>query len=215
MKRKLLYLLIPLIPILIGIFFAVYYSIPRLEFEYNSLYEGYFVSYAYGDLEEYTIPKEYKGAKVKGFSIRAFFSHKALKRIIIEDELSIEYVGRLAFSECDNLNEISIKYAKEIGKNAFAFDVSLKKIELSAPLIGGAAFYGCEALESVTLEPGIISLGSYSFSGCKTLKTLTIPDTIIDIYTGCFNSSGLEEFFVPSHIKNNAYIQSLDYVKYY
>ena len=35
MKRKLLFLLLPLIPIVIGIIFAIYYSIPRLEYIYN------------------------------------------------------------------------------------------------------------------------------------------------------------------------------------
>ena len=35
MKRKLLFLLLPLIPIVLGIIFAIYYSIPRLEYIYN------------------------------------------------------------------------------------------------------------------------------------------------------------------------------------
>ena len=215
MKRKLLYLLIPLIPILIGIFFAIYYSIPRLEFEYNSLYDGYFVSYAYGDLKEYTIPSEYKGVKVKGFGTRSFFRHKSLERIIMEDESAIEYIGRLSFSECDNLKEISIKYAKEIEKNAFAFDISLTEIEISAPLIGGGAFYGCEGLTKVTMNSGVASLGSYTFASCKSLKSLTLPDTILDVYIGCFSHSGLEELNVPSYLNKNKYIQSLEYVNYY
>ena len=49
MKRKLLFLLLPLIPIVLGIIFAIYYSIPRLEYIYNEEYNGYLVSYAYGD----------------------------------------------------------------------------------------------------------------------------------------------------------------------
>ena len=75
MKRKLLYLLLPLIPIAIGIIFACYYSIPRLEYTYSNEYGGYMVSRAFGDSKEYYIPKEYNGSKVVGVSTRAFFRH--------------------------------------------------------------------------------------------------------------------------------------------
>ena len=215
MKRKLLFLLLPLIPIVLGIIFAIYYSIPRLEYIYNEKYNGYLVSYAYGDNKEYEIPSSYKGMNVVGISTRAFYRHHNLERITFEKEENILFIGKLSFSECENLKEISIRYANVIEKNAFAFDSSLERIELKAKNIGGSAFFECSSLSEVTLNMGVESIGSYAFSKCESLKELQIPKSVYDIYIHAFNHSGLEVLNVPLSLSDNAYLKSLDYVKYY
>lgn len=215
MKRKLLFLLLPLIPIVIGIIFAIYYSIPRLEYIYSEEYNGYLVSYAYGDNKEYEIPSSYKGMNVVGISTRAFYRHHSLERITFEKEENILFIGKLSFSECESLKEISIRYANVIEKNAFAFDSSLERIELKAKNIGGSAFFECSSLSEVTLNMGVESIGSYAFSRCTSLKELNLPASVYNVFDGAFNHSGLEVLNVPLSLRDNAYLKSLDYVKYY
>ena len=215
MKRKLLYLLLPLIPIAIGIIFACYYSIPRLEYTYSSEYGGYMVSRAFGDSKEYYIPKEYNGSKVVGVSTRAFFRHKSLERIVFEAEENIDIIGRLSFSECPCLKDISISYASTIEKNAFSYCKSLDKIDLRAKYIGGSAFFGCESLNSLTLNLGVESIGSYAFSKCNSLEELYLPKSIKHVYIDAFSYSGLKQLYAPIHIMDNEYLNTLDYVTYY
>ena len=42
------------------------------------------------------------------------------------------------------------------------------------------SFSGCDSLESVVLNDGLLEIGSYSFQYCSNLKTLTIPESVID-----------------------------------
>ena len=215
MKIKLLFIILPLIPIVIGIIFAIYFSVPRLKYTYIVEEDGYLVSYAYGDSKEYYIPETYNGKNVYGFSTRAFFRHKNLERIVIEKEENITFVGRLSFSECYNLKEISIRYAEVIEKNAFAYCLALEEIEVSSENIGGSAFFGCEALKKVTLNYGVTSLGSYTFGGCKSLNELVLPKSVAQVHINCFSYSGLKDLAVPSSLYDNSYIASLEYVRYY
>ena len=62
---------------------------------------------------------------------------------------------------------------------------------------------------------GVESIGSYAFGGCTSLKELQIPKSVYNIYDYAFNRSGLEVLNVPLSLSSNAYLKSLDYVKYY
>lgn len=215
MKRKTMFILFPTLFILIGLFFAIFFNIPRMTYTYSDQYDGYLVYKVYGNSEEYIVPKTYRGKNIVGVSTRAFYKHSKLKRVIFKEEENIEYIGRLAFSECKNLEEVNISYAREISKNAFSYDVSLKAITLSAEYIGGSAFYKCSALEDVTLNHGVLSIGSYAFSQCKSLECLYLPNTIENVYEHCFNYSGLKELYAPEYLKEDSYLKTLDYVIYY
>lgn len=47
--------------------------------------------------------------------------------------------------------------------------------------IGAVAFYGCDALTSITVEEGITSIGYAAFSGCSSLTAVTLPASTITI----------------------------------
>ena len=55
--------------------------------------------------------------------------------------------------------------------------------------IGDYAFYGCDALTSVTLPDGLTSIGENAFSYCETLTTITLPEGLTSIgdyaFYGC------------------------------
>lgn len=52
--------------------------------------------------------------------------------------------------------------------------------------VADAAFYGCDALTSVTLPNSAQSIGSNAFGGCKGLTGMTIPKNVTSIGKGAF-----------------------------
>ena len=215
MKRKILYIVLPLVFILIGVFFAIYYNIPRVTYVYNSKYNGYLVSEVYGNSSYYKIQSQYLDKDVVGIDSRAFMGKSNLETIEFEDSSKIIYLGRLCFSDCKNLKNIDISSVNLIDKNAFYNCISLKEITINASVINGGAFFGCEGLTKVTLTDKVTSIGSYAFGACKELKELTIPQKVYLIGDGCFVDSGIEKLYVPMIFNVDDYVSKLNYVIYY
>ena len=213
--KKILFITIPLVPILIGLFFAIFFNVPRLDYTYSKEYDGYFVSMAYGNASEYYIPEMYNDKKVVGIDSRAFYNHDKLETITFEKPEAFRYCGRLAFSECHNLKNINLEYTKTIEKNAFYNCLSLENINVGAKYIAGSAFFGCESLKNVELSEECRSIGSYAFASCHSLEYLVIPRYVSTIGNNCFEYSPLKELKVSSIFKNDSYISKLNYVIYY
>ena len=55
--------------------------------------------------------------------------------------------------------------------------------------IGGAAFWGCASLTSITIPDSVTSIGSGDFYGCTSLTSITIPNSVTSIgfqaFYGC------------------------------
>ena len=71
---------------------------------------------------------------------------------------TIEYIGRGAFSGCDNLVKIKI-----------AYDKNIKNKELT---IGSSAFCGCAKLSEFLAPSSLAKIQTYSFADCPSLKRL-------------------------------------------
>ena len=52
--------------------------------------------------------------------------------------------------------------------------------------IGGAAFYGCSGLTSVTIPNSVTSIGSAAFRDCSGLTSVTIPNSVTSIGRNAF-----------------------------
>ena len=67
--------------------------------------------------------------------------------------------------------------------------------------IGGAAFYGCTGLTSVTIPNSVTSIGNYAFRGCTGLTSVTIPNSVTSIgnsaFQGCY---GLTLVTIPNSV---------------
>ena len=213
--KKIFFIVIPLIPIIIGIVFAIVVNVPRLDYTYSKAYDGYLVSLVYGNGKEYTIPSTYNDKKVVGIDTRAFYNHYNLETINFESEENIKVIERLAFSECKSLKNIDLSNVREIGKNAFYNCVSLDNINVGAKYIGSSAFFGCSSLKNITILDDCVSIGSYAFTSCYSLEALTIPKNVMNVGSKCFDYSGIKELRVPSYLRENSYIVSLDYVVFY
>lgn len=214
-RKKALFIVLPLIFIMIGLFFAIFFNVGRLTYTYSDVYDGYLVKRAYGNEKEYVIPKKYRNKDIVGVSTRAFYKHSKLEKITFKDNTNISYIGRLAFSECKKLKSINLEYIEVIDKGAFSYDISLKELKIGAKYIGGSAFYKCKKLEDVVLLYGVISIGTFSFAECSNLFTLTIPESCNEIGVNAFSYSGLNTLYVPRKFEDDTYLLSLDCVIYY
>ena len=55
---------------------------------------------------------------------------------------------------------------------------------------------------SITLDPGVSSIGNYAFYGCENTKIITIPDGVIKIGDHAFtNATGIERLNIPKSLK--------------
>lgn len=182
MKKKLIYIIPTAIISLAAIVtFLIFSFLPRLTYTYSKEYKGYLVSKAYGVANEYVIPETYNGEKVVGIDVKAFYTNKHIVTITFEKPSNIEYIARLAFSECSNLKNIDLSYVKEIERNAFSEDISLEAVKLSAKNIGASAFFGCKSLNSIELNEGINSIGSQTFAYAK-INNIRLPKSVNNLY---------------------------------
>ncbi len=82
-----------------------------------------------------------------------------------------------------------------IADSAFYCADMLKGVRLGENVIavGAYAFFECQAMEVVELNPGLTHLGQYAFSGCRKIKEITIPGTMeaVDAWA-FFECSGLK-----------------------
>ena len=110
-------------------------------------------------------------------------SKKKEKEYIIPD--GVEHIGRIAFSESSNLENIVIpESVTSIGFDAFSGCKKLKNIEIpdSVTYIGYYAFLDCTNLESVILSNQITEIGDRVFENCNKLQSITIPDSVTSIH---------------------------------
>ena len=110
-------------------------------------------------------------------------SKKKEKEYIIPD--GVERIGRIAFSESSNLENIVIpESVTSIGFDAFSGCKKLKNIEIpdSVTYIGYYAFSDCTNLESVILSNQITEIGDRVFVNCNKLQSITIPDSVTSIH---------------------------------
>ena len=71
---------------------------------------------------------------------------------------SIRVIGRSAFSGCDDLSEIDLKYIEYIDKSAFS---------------------NCNQLSSIYIPDTVKYIGEWAFSHCSNLKTISINSSTI------------------------------------
>lgn len=65
--------------------------------------------------------------------------------------------------------------------------------------IGNYAFYELNALRSVSLLPGLTTIGDSAFS-CTSIKSIVLPDTITSIGNEAFTGTLIEEISIPNGV---------------
>ena len=108
------------------------------------------IAYAFGHCHSLTSIKIPSTLKTIGASA---FSYSGLTSIEIPE--TVTYIDSSAFHDCDSLKTAVIGSAK----------------------IGWRSFWGCDALESVTLFSAVESMGEYAFVDCKKLENINYSGT--------------------------------------
>ena len=206
--------LIPIaISILLLFFIVLFFSIPRIDYKYNKDLNTYYVSHVYGNAKIYKIKTQINNKNVSAISDRAFYK-KDVSQIIMED--NIETISRLAFSECHKLKEINLSNVKYFENNSFSYCYNLKIEELNALEIGIGAFYGCKNIDSIKLNEGLNSIGSYAFSK-TSLEYIDIPSSVTEIYNDAFADidtlKGINIYSTKLTSASKEYLDSLENIE--
>ncbi len=151
------------------------------------------------------------GKNVETIGAYAFFDnsdwldyngHIRFTEIVIPD--SVTTIGDSAFSDCKELNSISIgNGVTAIGNSAFSRCTSLTEITIpgSVTTIGDSAFSDCKELNSISIGNGVTAIGNSAFSRCTSLTEIIIPDSVTTIGSSAFfGCTGLTDIAIPDSV---------------
>ena len=147
----------------------------------------------------------------------------------VEMSPNIYYLGKGAFGNCYNLQEIDLSNTrieviqegtfedcrvlsnvmlpdtvKIIGDWAFRWCKKLRRVDLKEGVehIGEDAFCGCQGLNSIDLPTTLSSIGYAAFSGCNSLISVKIPAGVTEIPKFCFRGdSCLQSIYLPDTLE--------------
>ncbi len=111
------------------------------------------------------------------------------------------YVG--AETEVEIPLYIGTKLVQEINKNAFAYNPTLEKVDISDNVfrLMDGAFFRCGNLREVRLSGQLWGIGSGAFAGCKSLKEISLPASMRQLGFQAFSgSTALEAIHSESEI---------------
>ncbi len=93
---------------------------------------------------------------------------------------NVEYIGKGAFSGCENLRDVSFEgnAIKTLDEHAFYNCTALEYIELPASLetIGDYAFQN-SALGTIVIPEAVTAIGEYAFDNCLALESIELKST--------------------------------------
>lgn len=151
---------------------------------------------------------------------RAFNSTKSLRELYITDgsqPLTLQFasyydgdsdrtgLGQFYHCPLEKVTihrELSYRTGDPYGYSPFGQHHTLKKA-----IVGGACssippqlLYYCEALDELTLEAGVETMGYQACAFASALKTVSLPETLTDISSAFFYCTSLEEIAVPQSV---------------
>ena len=154
------------------------------------------------------IPAAIKGKKVTKIADTALSSlYNAdedkyfLEEVIIAD--GVKTIGKEAFAFNYNLKRINLPYSlTSIGEGAFRHDDSLTSLVFpyAVTRIDSDVCRDCENLRNFKIKDTVTSIGEYAFSGCSNIKKMVIPESVVEIGVGAFQYTGVVDISLPSKI---------------
>ena len=93
-------------------------------------------------------------------------------------------------------------FGAEIESNTYKDGKGIIKFSGNVTTIGGAAFYECKNLTSVTIPNSVTTIGGYAFYSCNSLNCVAIPDGVQKIGNDSFwYCSSLTSVTIPKSVK--------------
>ena len=125
-----------------------------------------------------------------------------LSQIMLPD--SLETLGTGIFQNCTSLTSVQLPnnaQVKSIPSEMFKGCTSLMGVDLSNMTeIGGSAFMGCTALETLILPSTVTVVGEWAFRDCSSLSSVTIGENVESIGAGAFYATALKEIMIPAKL---------------
>ncbi|MBQ8210486.1 MAG: leucine-rich repeat domain-containing protein [Clostridia bacterium] len=146
------------------------------------------------------IPNTIDGYPVSKIGASAFWTCSITSLTVPNNVTSI---GQEAFSECRNLESISLGTGlTAIGYWAFESCSSLKSVEIPEGItyIATGVFRYCNSLANVTLHDGITTIDNGAFNGCA-FSSITLPSNLTTIGNGAFRDcTNLTSISIPASV---------------
>lgn len=137
---------------------------------------------------------------------------------------SVEFIADDAFSECENLTDISVDegngaficvdgvlFNKEKTKliSCSSTKNGIYEIPDTVINIGDYAFRGCSGLTEIEIPNSISFIGKYSFEGCTGLKCVRLSESLISVgeyaFQDCTNLEKVEVGIIGINIDDTAF----------
>lgn len=118
---------------------------------------------------------------------------------------SMECIGKSAFEQCWDLQEVSLEKTRTKAIEAGAFRGSgVKSVLLPETLetIGDYAFGYCRYLADLDLPQSTTFIGNGAFQWCSTLTIKEIPSNVTVIGTAAFQGSGITSLTIPPMVSD-------------
>lgn len=160
-------------------------------------------NFAFENCKLYTVVLPESLTTIDPFS----FANSGITNINIP--INITSIGNSAFSGCYNLESIIIpNNVIYIGDGVFDGCKNLKKVEIGNGIkeIPFRAFNECINLKDVNLSNGLKKIGVSAFCLCSNLESIILPESLETICEYAFSSSGLVSIYIPSAVKEIAYM---------
>ena len=121
-----------------------------------------------------------------------------LETVVLNNVTSIESD---AFSGCYKLSSIDLKNVTFIGNAAFK-STAIETVSFNDNItsIGKSVFENCTKLSTINVPNNVTSIGDDAFAGDISLKHIKLSDNVREIGNRAFKGSGLVEFTFPKYV---------------
>lgn len=185
-----------------------------LDYNFTLIGKNYTLTSYAGNSNKIKIPSIYNGKAVTVIGERAFYDCSEITEIVLPD--TIKEIGKEAFGYCTSLKKIKISACTRLKDKAFIGCTSLTEIYFPEKLIhiGVAPFAECTSLSKISIESEVIS--DKVFAENKNLKEIVLGSGVTEIAQKAFKDcSSLESITLPfvgaSKTANKGYDQVLGY----
>ena len=127
------------------------------------------------------------------YSVLMVFDDPKTKEVCVQN-WDANFDGELSYREAMNVTDLGGAFTGNTEITSFKELRSFSGLSV----IGSAAFYGCENLQSITMAPNVTSIESEAFYGCASLEAISLGTKIKSIGDHAFDGcSSLTGFTVP------------------
>lgn len=138
--------------------------------------------------------------KLEEISDSCFYGCHNLKKVHLSP--AIKTLGRGAFANCEELEEINLSNVEILGNQAFSSCEHLMEVDISKVIdIPYSAFYACTNLYSLKTSPNLVNIGNQAFCSCNNLKNFSFNEGLKVIEDYAFSYSGLREVVFPDSLE--------------